>query len=127
MQNAGKGSADTVGGSIKAYVDFQKADGPEVMTFTIKTSEADDAAITAKIDEIGGCDGGGCAVCSGNALRGVGPFKDLGSTRTPAGMGREMKKIQKPDTKTPEDKPAEKPKPKPSEKPKPVERPKNGN
>jgi hypothetical protein len=123
MQNAGKGSGDTVNDSIKSYIAFQREDGPDVLTFTVKTSATDDAAITARIEEIGGCSPGSCASCSGAAIRGIGPFKDLGGTRTPAGMAREMKQIQKPDDKPPKDKPAEKPKK--EEKPKPVERPKN--
>ena len=124
MQNAGKGSGDTIGGKIKDYIAFQKTDGPDVQTYTVKTSEEDDLKITENIEQ-GGCDPGFCSICAGAVLRGVGPFKNLGSTRTPAGMGREMKKIQEPDQSIPQDKPPAKPKPKPAEKPKPVEKPKN--
>ena len=49
-QNEGKGSSDTIDGKIKDYVDFQKVDGPDVLTFTFITSKEIDQKITDKID-----------------------------------------------------------------------------
>ncbi len=107
-----KGSGDALEGmdaNLKDFVKYQKADGPKVDTFTIKTSNSDDIKIQENIDESGGCMGGLCATCSGNVLRGVGPFSDMGSTFTPWGMASEMRSIKKTEPKPPE-KPPEKPK-----------------
>lgn len=42
------------------------------------------------MEEYGGGSPGNCAISAGNVLRGIGPFKTLGSTTTPNGMASEI-------------------------------------
>ncbi len=91
-----KGSGDALYGedaNLPDYIEFQKGDGPKVQLFHFETTAAEDAEIRKRIEEQGGCDPGFCSICSGTVLRGIGPFKNLGSTRTPAGMASELRKL----------------------------------
>jgi RHS repeat-associated protein len=94
-KNNERGSGDAFWGDeadLSDYSKFQKDDGPDVRVFHFPTTPAEDDELRKRIGE-GGCPAGLCAFCSGNVLRGIGPFKNLGSTKTPAGMGRELQNL----------------------------------
>jgi len=88
-----KGSGDTLDGKnarVEPYVKYQKLDGPKVEVITISTTPEQEAEIKKNIDEQSGCIPGLCATCTGNVLRGVGPFKNLPSAYTPGGLSRAL-------------------------------------
>jgi hypothetical protein len=92
-----RGSGDTMVGSnadLDKYIEYQCQDGPKVSVFRFNTTPEDEELLKQNIDEVGGCGPGLCSACTGNAIRGEGPFKDLGSTINPWwGMQREMERI----------------------------------
>ena len=88
-----KGSGDTLYGrdaNLGPYVKYQKEDGPKVEVITIKTTPEQEDQIKKNIDDQGGCMPLLCATCTGNVLRGVGPFENLPSTFTPGGLKRAL-------------------------------------
>ena len=96
FQLSTRGSGDAFFGGeadLKAYIQYQKKDGNDVKVFRFITTPQEDDIFRQNIDDQSGCMGGMCAICSGNVLRGTGPFKSLGSTKTPAGMARELQAI----------------------------------
>ena len=84
-----KGSGDALEGSdasLEDYVRYQREDGKDVRVYKFETTTEEELTIKNRIDE-GGCPPLLCATCSGEVLRGIGPFKNMGSTRTPMGHG----------------------------------------
>ena len=94
--NPNRGSGDALSGpdaNLSKYLDFRRQDGPKVSMYTFNTSSSDEATIIQNIDNVGGCSTLLCSTCVGNTLRGVGPFKNLGSTLTPGGMATELQRL----------------------------------
>jgi uncharacterized protein RhaS with RHS repeats len=83
---------------VDEYVNFQFKDGPDVKAFHFDTTSEEDDQIKARIDAADGVMGGFCAITSSNVLQGIGPFRDLGTSWTPAGMGEEAARLQSLDT-----------------------------
>ncbi|MCY1288227.1 RHS repeat-associated core domain protein [compost metagenome] len=91
-----KGSGDALydnDANLEEYIAFQRLDGDSVQSYKFKTTLEEDGEIIDKIQR-GGCPPLYCAKCTGDVLRGVGPFKDLGDPVTPAGLGKELGRIQ---------------------------------
>ena len=94
-----KGSGDALEGELadlNDYVRYQLLDGTDVRVITIPTTPEEEALIQQRILDQGGCMSLYCSTCTGRALRGIGRFKNLGSTRTPWGLGRELDLILDP-------------------------------
>jgi RHS repeat-associated protein len=92
-----KGSGDALYGrdvNLQDYIKFQKDDGPDVQIYTFSTTREEENQIKQNIED-GGCVPLRCAKCTSGVLSGIGPFKNLPSTLTPSGLGKELIKIQK--------------------------------
>lgn len=63
--------------------------------FSFDTTSEQEQEIMDRIDDQGGCAPGLCATCVGAAIRGIGPFANLGSSLTPAGLARALRQLQK--------------------------------
>ncbi|PVX28408.1 RHS repeat-associated core domain-containing protein [Sphingomonas pokkalii] len=78
--------------TLKQYVGRQvNDDGPNVRVYRFKVTQGEFDQISRRFDA--GSNSGAPGLCSANCgalIRGVGPFRDLGSTRTPRGMGSEL-------------------------------------
>ncbi|TLY91260.1 MAG: RHS repeat protein [Gammaproteobacteria bacterium] len=97
-RDAEKGSGDALYGSyadISDYIKYEKQDGPDVEVFHFPTTPQQDKQIIDKIQQQGGCQPLFCTVCVSRVLRGIGPFKNLGLSRTPAGLARDLRALQK--------------------------------
>ena len=91
--NDDKGSGDALYGrsvNLSDYIKYQKLDGPDVQTYTFPTTPAEEAAIKARIEGNGSRGPGYCAADTSRALDGIGPFKNLGTSATPSGLGRSL-------------------------------------
>lgn len=84
------GTFDGPDANLADYVQFQKADGPEVLVFRFDTTPQQEAEIAANVEEIGDPRGWSCTTSVSGALNGVGEFKDLGIIRTPSGLENAM-------------------------------------
>jgi RHS repeat-associated protein len=80
---------------IADYLKYQRTDGPTVDEFDFVTTPVEDQTIIERIQNQHGCPPLFCATCAGEILRGIGPFKGLGSTRTPAGMDSALAELEK--------------------------------
>jgi RHS repeat-associated protein len=92
-----RGTGDGLYGSdvnVNEYVNFQFQDGPDVKAFHFDTNSEEDDQIRDRIDAADGVMGGFCAITSSNVLQGVGPFRDLGTSWTPAGVGEEAERLR---------------------------------
>ncbi len=87
--------------NLNNYLKYQYADGPDVKVYSFELTSDDDKKIRDAIDEQGGCSPLNCALCSSSVLNGIGPFKKLGSIRTPWGMGDAMNELLYPRPKDP--------------------------
>jgi RHS repeat-associated protein len=76
------------------YINYQREDGSDVEVIKFPTTPEQEEEIKKNIENQGGCSPLLCAICSGNVLRGVGPFKNLGPTFTPGMLGRQLRKIK---------------------------------
>jgi len=63
--------------------------------YTFNTTQKEEEKIKQNIEK-GGCNPGFCAVRASEVLSGIGPFKNLPSTKTPIELGQELSKIQNP-------------------------------
>jgi RHS repeat-associated protein len=93
-----KGSGDWLeekDADLDPYVKFQKLDGKDVLVFKFDTTPEEEQQIRDRIEENGGCSPGLCSTCVGIVLRGIGPFANLGSSFTPAGLARELRRLQR--------------------------------
>jgi len=96
-RDAQKGSGDALYGSdadISDYIRFQKQDGPEVELFHFHTTRAQDKEVVGRIQDQGGCQPLFCTICVWRAIHGIGPFKNLGLSRTPAGLAHDLRELQ---------------------------------
>ena len=92
-RNAEKGSGDALYGrdvNLNDYVNYQRKDGSDVQTYMFPTTPAQEAAIKARIENNGSHGPGYCAADTSKALDGIGPFKGLGISITPSGLGRAL-------------------------------------
>ena len=92
-RNAEKGSGDALYGrdvNLNDYINYQRKDGSEVQIYTFLTTPAQEAAIKARIENNGSRGPGYCAADTSKALDGIGPFKGLGISITPSGLGRAL-------------------------------------
>jgi hypothetical protein len=93
----GRGSIDTAyGRDVKPadYIGYQKLDGPNVQVYEFDTTPLQEMMIQKRI-EFQGSDGPlFCARNVSNALNGIGPFRGLGSSFTPAGLGRSLSRLR---------------------------------
>jgi RHS repeat-associated protein len=95
--NDEKGSGDALYGrgvNLNDYINYQKKDGSDVQTYTFPTTPSEEAAIKARIENNGSRGPGFCAADTSKALKGIGPFKNLGISVTPSGLGRALRSIQ---------------------------------
>ncbi len=81
--------------NLDDYINYQLQDGSDVKSYTFKTTPEEDAQIIKRIEAKGGVMGGFCSTAVGEVLRGIGPFKNLEGTATPAGLSRELKQIKR--------------------------------
>jgi hypothetical protein len=95
-----KGEDDTVSGNYcDAFIKFQKADGPDVQTYTFPTTHEEEEKIRQNIDkEPYGGKWPHCARAVRDVSSGVGSsFKNLAPGSwysTPKGLGSDLQKIQ---------------------------------
>lgn len=96
-----RGSGEFFYGSeanLNSYVKYQESLGSKVNIYTFPTSSAEETSIVNRIvgDTSPAYTGipGFCAISCAGALRGVGPFENLGTVRTPGGLESEMIKLQ---------------------------------
>jgi RHS repeat-associated protein len=76
-----RGSGDTLYGrdaNLDAYIAFQRQAGPNVQVFRFDTTAQEEKQIAANAEEDGGRSSFQCVLGTRAAIRGVGPFKDLG-------------------------------------------------
>lgn len=78
---------------MEEFLNYHRLDGDEVFVFEFVTTKEEERRIMERIDERGGGRPFTCAVSTSSVLDGVGPFKDLGVFRTPAGLKRRLSKI----------------------------------
>jgi RHS repeat-associated protein len=92
-QGIPSGSGGTFMGSdanLNNYLKYQYVDGSKVKVYSFEITPDEDKKIRVAIDEQGGCSPLYCALCSSSVLNGIGPFKNLGTIRTPWGMENAM-------------------------------------
>jgi RHS repeat-associated protein len=95
-RNAEKGSGDALYGrdvNLQDYINYQKRDGPDVQTYSVATTPEQEAEIRNRIENEGFNVPGSCAVDTSGALKGIGPFKNLGTSFTPGGLGRSLRRL----------------------------------
>ncbi|RJG05287.1 hypothetical protein D3870_03980 [Noviherbaspirillum cavernae] len=91
-----KGSGDALYGrdaNLRDYIKYQTADGSDVQVYRFPTTPEEERQISSRIEEQGGGTPGNCAIRTSQAIQGIGPFKNLGVSLTPAGLGRDLAKI----------------------------------
>jgi uncharacterized protein RhaS with RHS repeats len=94
--NATRGEEGTFYGKdadLNNYINFQKEDGTNVEIYRFKTTPEEEREIAKKIQETGDPRGLSCAPSVSSVLSGTGPFKNLGTYRTPSGFGNALKKL----------------------------------
>ncbi|MGH9931966.1 MAG: RHS repeat-associated core domain-containing protein [Pyrinomonadaceae bacterium] len=92
-RNDVRGTGGTLDGNeanLSDYVQFQKADGPDVSVFRFDTTAEEEAQIKVNIERIGDPRGISCAPSVSGVLDGIGSFKNLGIFRTPKGLQQAM-------------------------------------
>ncbi|MBZ0087369.1 MAG: hypothetical protein K8F33_04665 [Thermomonas sp.] len=93
-QRGSRGNSSMVeDGTLEGYIAHAKREGPDVEVITFLTSAEEEAAILNQT-EVGSISGGFCSIATGQSLRGVGPFKDLGATVHPYQLAREAARLQ---------------------------------
>jgi RHS repeat-associated protein len=98
FMSGSRGSSDTFSGpsaNLDAYIAFQQKDGNNVEVFRFDTTKEEEAKIESQADETGGTMGGFCVSATRSALKGVGPFKKLGSGYTPSGLAKDLRPLAK--------------------------------
>jgi hypothetical protein len=75
------------------YVRNQLTDGPDVQIYSFDTSFDEESQIAARIVENGEGRSFSCAANVSEAIAGVGPFKDVERSRTPGGLGDQIKRL----------------------------------
>ncbi len=102
--NAGSGNAlygkDV---NIADYIKFQERDNPRgadgyvtsnnVKVFRIDTTSPDEAKIAKNAEVRSGQNGGFCTIATSGAIKGIGPFKDIGRSFTPSGLASDLSKL----------------------------------
>ena len=83
------------GATLTDYVKYQESTGSKVSTVTIPVSAADQEKIYKKALAIGDPRGLSCAISVSTVLSGVGPFKNLNTTRLPGTLLKEARAVAK--------------------------------
>ena len=81
-QAGARGSGDAFSGAeadLRAFLRFERKDRDIVRRFKFRTTPAQEAQIAERISQVGGKQGGFCAVGVSQVLDGTGPFSQLGS------------------------------------------------
>ena len=81
-------------GNLTDYMKYQTDDGPDVRSFWFQLSLDEYTTIVDRVESTHFWDPGECSDGVQEVLSGVGPFKSLPYSRTPAGLARELKKLQ---------------------------------
>jgi hypothetical protein len=79
--------------SLGNYLSYQMTDGSNVQIYTFNTTAAEEEAIAKRAEGIGDPRGLNCAASVSQALNGIGPFKNLGTFRTPNGLGDALRAL----------------------------------
>lgn len=79
--------------NLGSYLTYQLADGSNVEIYTFNTTAAEEEAIARRAEGIGDPRGLNCAASVSQALNGIGPFKNLGTFRTPRGLGNALRSL----------------------------------
>lgn len=66
-----------------------------VKLYRFATTPEEEERIAQRIENLGASAIMGCAIFTAEAIRGVGPFKDLRTVRTPASLGNALEGICK--------------------------------
>ena len=97
FRNGRRGSGDAFYGeeaNFQEYLDYMKSGGNEVGTYRFSTSSQEEAEIVERINRLGNGGFLGCATSVSAALRGTGPFKNLGSYFFPSHLGEKLLQLQ---------------------------------
>ncbi|MGQ5525218.1 hypothetical protein ACUHMQ_18420, partial [Chitinimonas sp. PSY-7] len=96
-RNKDKGSGDALYGrevNLDDYIRYQRKDGENVQAYTFPTTPEQEAIIKERIENNGSRGPGFCASDTSKAIDGIGPFKGLGASVTPRGLGRSLKGVR---------------------------------
>ncbi len=97
-RNLEKGSGAALYGkdvNLKDYIRYQKLDGSNIRIFRFSTSPAEEELIKNRIETGGFNIPGSCAIDVSNALKGIGPFKNLETHITPNGLNRSLNYLRR--------------------------------
>ena len=90
-----RGSGDAFYGNeaaLNAYTSYQRSTGSTVNTYRFSTTSDQERQIANQIEERGGVSGCLCASAVSDVLRGVGPFKGVGSF-APGTLGQQLENL----------------------------------
>jgi len=79
--------------SLANYLAFQLADGSNVQIYSFNTTPAEEEEIAKRAEAMGDPRGLNCASSVSHVLNGIGPFRNLGTFRTPSGLGAALKSL----------------------------------
>ncbi len=94
MVRGTKNALDGADANLGDYLKFQKKDGKDVLVFHFPLTPEQDKQILENIENQRYCGPGDCAECVSDVLRGVGPFKDLGSYLFPSNLANKLRQLQ---------------------------------
>lgn len=81
--------------SLGDYLAYQMTDGSNVQIYTFNTTASEEEAIAKKAESLGDPRGLNCASSVSRALNGIGPFKNLGTFKTPTGLGAALRTLSR--------------------------------
>lgn len=79
--------------SLNSFIKFHETDGNTATIFIFNTTRDDEARIAKNIFTAGDADPLYCALSVVRVLKGVGPFKNLKSTRLPRSLASQLQKL----------------------------------